>query len=105
MRGGYRKNAGRKIGFPAKNAEEARRLLSEMVAREIIPIGEILIAKAKKGDISAIKELFDRAWGKAPQAMDIKMENKEYSETLTESYLDELARRLGDELIKEKTFS
>jgi len=31
MRGGYRQGAGRKQGFSAKSAEEARRILSEMV--------------------------------------------------------------------------
>ncbi len=69
MRGGYRIGAGRKKGFAAKNAEEARRLLSEMVAQEIGPIGDALILKAKNGDIAAIKELFNRAWGRSPQAI------------------------------------
>ncbi len=68
MRGGYRAGAGRKRGFAAKNAEEARKLLSERVTQEIGPISEALISQAKKGDIRAIKELFDRAWGRAPQA-------------------------------------
>lgn len=69
MKGGYRKGAGRKKGFAAKSAEEARKVLSERVAAEIGPIAEILICKAKKGDIRAIKELLDRAWGKAPQSL------------------------------------
>lgn len=67
MRGGYRLGSGRKKGFPAKSAEEARRILSEMVMREIKPIGEALIARAKKGEVIAVRELFDRAFGKAPQ--------------------------------------
>jgi hypothetical protein len=71
MRGGYRQNSGRKEGFSAKNAEEARRILSEMVMSEIKPIGKALIAKAKKGDITAARELFDRAFGKAPQTTKI----------------------------------
>lgn len=69
MRGGYRQNAGRKQGVSSKNAEEARRVLSEMVMREIQPIGEALIAKAKNGEVSAIRELFDRSFGKAPQSL------------------------------------
>lgn len=64
MKGGYRAGAGRKQGFAAKNAEEARRILSEMVMRDITPIGEALIAKAKKGDVIAVRELFNRAFGK-----------------------------------------
>ncbi len=75
MRGGYRRGAGRKKGFAAKNAEEARKLLSERVAAEIGSIGDALISKAKEGDIAAIKELFDRAWGRSPQS--IALENTE----------------------------
>src|SRR3989344_2703224 len=67
MRGGYRAGAGRKKGFAAKNAEEARRILSEMVMRDIEPIGKALITKAKRGDVMAVRELFDRAFGRAPQ--------------------------------------
>lgn len=63
-RGGTRTGAGRKKGFAAKSAEEARQILAEMVMKEIRPIGLALIKKAKQGDISATKELFDRAFGK-----------------------------------------
>jgi hypothetical protein len=50
MRGGKRQGAGRKQGFAAKNAEEARRILSDMVLQEIAPIGKALITKAAKVD-------------------------------------------------------
>jgi hypothetical protein len=103
MRGGYRQNAGRKQGYSAKSAEEARKLLCERVAQEIGPISDILISQAKKGDIRAIRELFDRAWGKAPQAMDIKMENKDNFTTQSGDYLEELANRMAIELKNEKT--
>jgi len=69
MRGGYRQGAGRKLGFAAKEAEEARKVLSEMVTKEIVPIGEALIKQAKTGNIAAARELFDRAWGKLPQTL------------------------------------
>lgn len=71
MRGGKRKGAGRKKGFSAKTAEEAKRFLAERVSKEIGPISEALITKAKNGDIMATRELFDRSWGKAPQAVSI----------------------------------
>jgi hypothetical protein len=71
MRGGYRKNAGRKQGASAKKAEEARRVLSELVMRNIIPIGKALVAKAKNGDVVATRELFDRAFGKSPSNLGI----------------------------------
>lgn len=69
QRGGKREGSGRKKGLASIKAEEARNLLAQMVFDEITPIGEILIRKAKKGDIMAVKELFDRAFGKAPQAV------------------------------------
>ncbi len=75
MRGGYREGAGRKLGFAAKNAEEARRVLSDMVIRDIQPIGEALITKAKNGDVTATKELFDRAFGRSPQTAKIDLTN------------------------------
>lgn len=71
MRGGYRPGSGRKKGFAARGAEEARRILSEMVMEEIESIGKALITKAKKGDVIAIRELFDRAFGRAPQTTTI----------------------------------
>lgn len=66
------KKAGRKKGVATVRAEEARRVLSEMVFKEITPIGNRLLKEAKKGNIQAIKELFDRAFGKAPQALEVK---------------------------------
>lgn len=71
MQGGKREGAGRKQGFAAKTAEEARKLLSERVAQEIGPITDILIKLAKQGNIKAIHELLDRAWGRAPQEKDV----------------------------------
>lgn len=73
MKGGYRQGAGRKQGFAAKNAEEVRKVLSEMVMHDIEPIGRALITKAKKGDVIAVRELFDRAFGKAPQTEKIDL--------------------------------
>lgn len=44
-----------------------------MVMCEIKPIGKALIFKAKKGDVAAIRELFDRAFGKVPQSAKIDL--------------------------------
>ena len=71
MKGGKRIGAGRKKGFAAKNAEEAHRVLSEMLISKIKPIAEALIARAEAGDVVAAKELFDRAWGKSMQSTEI----------------------------------
>ena len=72
MRGGYRAGSGRKKGFAAKSAEEARKLFSELLMADVEPIARALIAKAKQGDVSAAKELFDRSWGKSLQATEVK---------------------------------
>ncbi|MSU74863.1 hypothetical protein EXS57_03775 [Candidatus Kaiserbacteria bacterium] len=73
MRGGYRAGAGRKRGFAAKLAEEARTIFAERVAQEIGPLSDVLISKAKAGDIRALHELLDRAWGRAPQGIEMTM--------------------------------
>ena len=44
--------------------------------REIQPIGQALISKAKKGDVAAVRELFDRAFGKAPQTAKIDLSDE-----------------------------
>jgi hypothetical protein len=65
MQGGKRQGAGRKKGFAAKSAEEARRVFAEAVSEQIGPIANALVKKAAKGDIRAAQLLFERAWGKA----------------------------------------
>lgn len=72
MRGGKRQGAGRKQGFAAKSAEEARRVFAERVAEEIGPICDVLLRRARMGDIRAIRELLDRAWGRPSQAVQIE---------------------------------
>ena len=72
QRGGYRPGAGRKKDSKEKQTlvkEQALLILREKVLAEIEPIATVLIEKAKTGDIPAIKELFDRAFGKAPQSI------------------------------------
>lgn len=63
-RGGKRPGAGRKKGYAAKSAEEARKVFAELISKEIEPIVKALIKKAKKGDIRATSLLLDRAFGK-----------------------------------------
>lgn len=78
-KGGYRKGAGRPKGTkePQTLLREASLMkLRELADAEITPIAKALIEKAKTGDVPAIKELFDRAWGKAPQQTDITSDGK-----------------------------
>jgi hypothetical protein len=63
------KKGGRKKGEATILREKAKDYLARRLEEEIAPIADSLISKAAKGDVPAIKELFDRAWGKAPQAL------------------------------------
>jgi hypothetical protein len=78
MRGGYRSGAGRKKGYSGVEAEKARELIIKKLSVSLDPIVSILIKQAKKGDIRAIKELFDRAYGKVPQATELTLEQEEH---------------------------
>ncbi len=73
------KKGGRPKGTPTVVTiarEKAREYLSRRVEEEIAPIADNLIKKAKTGDVPAIKELFDRAWGKSKESVDITSEGK-----------------------------
>lgn len=62
--------------------EKASEIMLRMVLKEIVPITESLISQAKDGNIVAIKELFDRAFGKATQFMDLQSNGKELPQPL-----------------------
>jgi hypothetical protein len=71
-KGGVRPGAGRPKGSKDPQTlikQQALQILREKVLAEIGPITEALIAKGLTGDVQAIRELFDRAFGKAPQAI------------------------------------
>jgi hypothetical protein len=74
MQGGYRENAGRKKGFSAIEAEKAREIIVRKVNESLEPILDILIIEAKKGNTRAIRELFDRAYGKSLQSVEMSEE-------------------------------
>lgn len=70
--GGARKGAGKKKGSKASHtleAEAVKKLYIEKAKEYALPILEALVHKAMKGDVGAIKEFNDRAFGKAPQAL------------------------------------
>lgn len=68
--GGAQPGAGRPKGTAALNAEMFRAYLSERLMKEKGPIIDALIEKAKKADVAAVKELFDRAMGKAKELVE-----------------------------------
>lgn len=70
--GGKREGAGRKKGSKATHTLEAqavKELYVEKAKEYALPILEALVEKALEGDVRAIKEFNDRAYGKAPQAL------------------------------------
>jgi len=60
-------SAGHKCVSDAKQLKLA--LVNSVSLADIEDIALGLIEKAKKGDTPAIKELFDRLWGRSPQAI------------------------------------
>jgi hypothetical protein len=49
--------------------EQAKQALIDAYIKNIKPINEALLKKAKEGDLQAIRELHDRVYGKVPQAI------------------------------------
>ena len=66
------KKGGRPRGSKAGHTlqtETAKKALIQAYIDNIQPINQALVNKAKKGDIQAIRELHDRVYGRAPQAI------------------------------------
>lgn len=63
------KKGGRPKGEATILREKAKDYLARRLEEEIGPIADKLIEKASSGDVPAIKELFDRAWGKSVQPL------------------------------------
>lgn len=66
-KGGARPGAGRPKGQHTVEAEAAKARLVELFVAEKDAIFKALIGKAKKGDVPALKELFERVWGRPVQ--------------------------------------
>lgn len=69
--GGKREGAGRKKARHTIEKEEAKKILIAAYIAHIKPINDALIKKATEGDIQAIRELHDRVYGKATQAIEL----------------------------------
>lgn len=69
------KKGGRPKGTNAILAERGKRELIEAYLKNIKPINEALVNKAKSGDVAAIKELHDRVYGKSMQPISGDPEN------------------------------
>jgi hypothetical protein len=66
-RGGYRPNAGRPKAQHTIQAEKAKAELIKLFLKQKTPIFKTLIKRAVDGDMAAMKELFERVWGKESQ--------------------------------------
>ena len=76
-------------------AQEAKAILIAKIHEKIEPLADILIQRALKGDIAALKEVFDRGFGKAMQA--IEMSGKDGKELFTPTEkIKELAKELNE---------
>lgn len=47
--------------------KDAREKFLAFASTHVLPVGNALVERALSGDTQAIKEFFDRTWGKAPQ--------------------------------------
>lgn len=65
------KKGGRPVSSSTLKTQKQREVLLSLLEEEAHEIFSALIEKAKKGDVQAAKEVFDRAYGKAPQAVDL----------------------------------
>ena len=69
--GGKREGAGRKVGVATLEREKARAYIAERVAKYMPQIFEVLLDKTLKGDLHALRELLDRAFGRPAQAVEL----------------------------------
>jgi len=92
MHGGARLGSGRKSGFAAKQAEDARKYVSQRVSDEIEVLTDVLIQKAKDGDMRAMNMLFNRAWGRPRQEIQL---TKDYEQEKPSEAIIKLAEALN----------
>jgi len=74
---GHKKVGGRKKGSKASHtleAEKVREYLIQQIIKEKEPLIKALLEKGKKGDVQALREIFDRALGRVAET--IKFEEK-----------------------------
>ncbi len=65
------KKGGRPKAAHTIQAEKAKQLLIAMYIANAKPINDKLLEMARGGDLGAIRELHERAWGKSAQSLDL----------------------------------
>ncbi len=53
--------------------KDAREKFLAFASTHVLPVGDALVKRALEGDVQAMKEFFDRTWGKAPQSVDMRV--------------------------------
>lgn len=94
------KKGGRKKGVVTLEREKARQYIAEHIGEYMPQLFEVLIKKSVVDeDVAAMRELFDRGFGRATQAIDVTTKNEAPS-TLTkeeEKTLLEIEKKLSKE--------
>ena len=95
-RGGFREGAGRPKAAHTIKAEAAKKTLILKFIKQKGPIFEALISKAKTGDVAAIKELFERVWGKESQPFsgDVNHSIDDISESVYKAIIERESHRV-----------
>lgn len=68
-KGGARPGAGRKKGVPNKSTAAVKDIAAKYTDRAWQRLADLLESEDEKTAMAAVKELFDRAYGKAPQSL------------------------------------
>lgn len=89
-KGGKRAGSGRKKGIFTIEREKMKEYIATKIAEQGESIVQVLIDKALDGDIAAIKELFDRGFGKATQGVDVTSKGERLS--IDDNQLEQLIR-------------
>ena len=74
--GGKRENSGRKKSEASRLAEAMKERIAKRLHTEGDKIIDVLLKKSVAGDIMAIRELFDRGYGKSTQAVEMEVEQR-----------------------------
>ena len=62
------------VGTHTLNAIAVKTLYIDLAKEHALPVAEALLKKSMTGDVQAIKEFNDRAFGRAPQAIQVEGE-------------------------------
>lgn len=94
---GHSFSAGNKGSTNEKTRELKKALLEAVSVQDMKDIASNLVAKAKGGDIQAIKELFDRCLGRALQTHSIDAEVRFYTSEQRDAIRAKFAERFVNE--------